>query len=50
VESSPLRVFAITGNTDTMNAEAATGLSPAPSSTTRMGASATIGTVWKKIM
>jgi hypothetical protein len=43
-------VLAITGNTDAMNAETATGLSPKPNHITSSGATAMIGTVWKKIV
>lgn len=48
VESRPLRVLAITGNTETMNAEIETDNNPASNQITSSGEMAMIGTVWKK--
>ena len=42
---NPAKVLVITGNTETMNAEAATARGPAPNQSTKSGAMATIGTV-----
>jgi hypothetical protein len=48
VESSPASVLATTGKAETMNADAATVFQPYPIQTTSSGATAMIGTVWKK--
>ena len=48
VESRPLKVLAITGNTDAINADTATDFRPKSNQITSSGAIATIGTVWKK--